>query len=120
MLTVKLTNGEILKGGGWNTLPDTPISKIALEISGHKIIMQDYESYNHLIEKAFNVIGGSTQVRAIYLMGRKGDDVQVIKVNLIDNSIITGSAPHSQEYNGRPSTGWKFGVCNLTPQYFIN
>jgi hypothetical protein len=119
MLTIKFTDGEVLKGGSWNTLPNKPISKVALEVPGHKIIMQDYEMYNHLVERVFNVIGKTTTIRAIYLMGKKGNQVQIINYNLITGQIIESHAEFCQEYNGRPSTGWKNGIADLNPTYKV-
>jgi hypothetical protein len=119
MLTIKFVDGELVQNVGWNSLPDKPIIAISVEIQGRKIKMRGFEEYNHLQEKAFNVIGGTTQLRAIYLMGRKNNKIKVIRLNLIDETIKECETEIGQEYNGRPSTGWKIGVLHENPQYKI-
>lgn len=123
MLTIKFTDGEIVQGGGWNTLPNKPIQKIAFTEKDKKIILQGYESYNHLREHVYAVINpedkGGTFIRAIYLIGKDGDSVTVIKYNTMTNEITQSFGLIGQEYNGRPSTGWKKGSPTLNPQFFI-
>jgi len=119
MLTIKFTDGELVQNVGWNSLPNKLIQSVTLELQGRKIKMQGFEEYNHLQEKSFNVMGGITQLRAIYLMGRKEINAKVIKFDLITNRITESITDINKEYNDRPSTGWKKGICNETPQYFI-
>ena len=122
MLTIKFTNGEIIQNVPWLSLPNEPIKKLKYVFNDKTIILEDYESYNHLVKIAYDFMGGNTTiktVKAIYLMGRKGEEVQGINLNLMDGTITEYTAPYTQEYNGRPSTGWKLGVLDLTPQYKI-
>ena len=119
MLTIKFTNGEIVQNVPWLSLPNEPIKRLKYIFNDKTIILEDYESYNHLVERVYNFIGGSTSIRAVYLLGRKREEVQGIKLNLMDGTITEYTAPYTQEYNGRPSTGWKLGVLDLTPQYKI-
>jgi len=120
MLTVKLASGEILSGGSWNTLPDKPIQAVVLEVQGRRIKMQGFEEYNFLREYAYKVIGnGTNQVIAIYLMGRKGVNSKVIRLDLITNEVTEAITEIKKEYNGRPSTGWKKGTASLNPQFYI-
>jgi hypothetical protein len=100
-------------------LPNEPIKRLKYIFNDKNIILEDYESYNHLVERVYNFIGGSTSIRAVYLLGRKGENVQGIKINLMDESVTEYTAPYTQEYNGRPSTGWKLGVLDLNPSYVI-
>lgn len=119
MLTVKFTDGEILQGGSWNTLPDRPIQAVVLELQGRKIKMQGFEEYNHLQEKVFNVIGGTSGLKAIYLMGRKGVNTKILRLDLSTNKITENITEIEKEYNGRSCTGWKKGTSALTPQFYI-
>lgn len=120
MLTVKFTDGEILQGGSWNTLPDRPIQAVVLELQGRRIKMQGFEEYNFLREYAYKVIGnGTNQVIAVYLMGRKGVNTKVICLELATNEITETITEIEKEYNGRACTGWKKGTSALTPQFYI-
>jgi hypothetical protein len=121
MLTVKLVSGEILSGGSWNTLPDKPIQAVVLELQGRRIKMQGFEEYNFLREYAYKVIGnGLNQMIGIYLMGRKNEEVTILKYNTMTNEITQSVNLIGKEYNGRPSTGWKQGNSASTPQCYIN
>jgi len=122
MLIVKFNNGEVLKGGGWNTLPNKPIQKVALLTASNKGILADFESYNHLTEYIYGVSGPINQKtfeRAIFLMGRKGNEVTTIKFNVMTNEMNIEKSLFGQEYNGRPSTGWKQGIPDLNPTFKI-
>ena len=122
MLIVKFSDGELVQGGGWNSLPNKPIKKVAMIIENKKIIMQDYESYNHLQEHVYIASGPSDKgdfLRAIYLMGSKENKVHVIKINLMNGEVTEEKREMGEEYNGRPSTGWKKGIPDLNPQYYI-
>jgi len=113
MLTIKFTDGEMVQGGGWNTLPNKPIQKIALIEKNKKIILQDYEEYNFLREYAYIASSPTEQkmiARAMYLMGRKNNKSKVIRLNLIDGSVEEKDTEIGKEYNGRPCTGWKRGI----------
>jgi len=119
MLTVKFVDGEIVQNVPWLSLPNEPIKKLKYVFNDKSIILEDYESYNHLVEKVYNLMMGNTFIRAVYLLGKRGEEVQGIKINLLDESVIEYTAPYTQEYNGRPSTGWKSGVLDLKPSYKI-
>lgn len=119
MLTIKFVSGEIVQNVPWLSLPNEPIKRLKYIFNDKTIILEDYESYNHLVEKCYNLMEGNTFVRAVYLLGRKGEHIRGIKINLMDKSVIEYTAPYTQEYNGRPSTGWKLGVLDLNPSYMI-
>ena len=113
MLIIKFTDGELVQGGGWDSLPNKPIQKIALLINGQKIILQDYEEYNFLREHANILISSSEQgsfMRAVYLMGRKDNKAKVICLNLINGEKKESETEIGKEYNGQPCTGWKKGI----------
>jgi len=68
----------------------------------------------------FNVLGGTTQLRAIYLMGRKENKADVIRLDLITNEIKESISEIEKEYNDRPCTGWKKGILHENPHYIIS
>lgn len=119
MLIVKFDNGEIVQNTSWLSLPNNPIKRLKYLFNGKIILMENYESYNHLVEKVYNLLGGGTTIRAVYLMGMKNNKVKVIRLNLLDRTIKEEETVFNKEYNGRPSTGWKAGILASTPQYQI-
>ena len=110
MLSVKFADGELIQNMPWLSLPNKPIQKIALLINNQKIILQDYEEYNFLREHCYNIIGdGKSQVRAIYLMGRKENKAKVVRLNLLNGEVKELETEIGKEYNGQSCTGWKRG-----------
>lgn len=122
MIAVKFADGTILQGGGWNTLPNKAIQKIALLEKANKGILSNFEAYNHLIEHVYGVSGPINQKsfdRAIFLMGKKGNEVTTIKFNTLTNEMSVEKSIFGQEYNGRSSSGWKQGILDLNPAFKI-
>jgi hypothetical protein len=119
MLVVKFTDGELIQNPSWNSMPMKPIQRVKYVIGDKTIIMEGYESYNHLVEKVYTPLDGQQFNRAIYLMGLYGINVQVIKLNLMEKKIDTEETVFGKEYKGRSSTGWKNGYSAGKPQYEI-
>ena len=129
MLVVKFTDGELIQNPTWNSMPNKPIQRLKYIFNGKTIIMEGYESYNHLKEIICAVLSNQTIVRCVYIMGRKEMVSQVLKLNFIDNSIIEYQTDMNKEYGsthneklwiiGRHYTGWKIGEPYLNPQYKI-
>jgi len=122
MLSIKFEDGELIQNVPWLSLPNKPIKRITYDFDGKKIILEDYEEYNHLVEKVFNVLGGITQIRSVYLMGRKEGISYITRLDMLSKQIQRYKTEIDKEYsaipceplwiNGRPSTGWKKGVLN--------
>jgi len=115
MLTIKFTDGELVQNVDWNSLPNKPISKVVVELNGHKISLSDYEEYNHLIEKSFSVIGNTIDIMRIMIMGRKDNQALVKVIDLLRDRTYEYTTEINKEYvrgfigAGRPCTGWKKG-----------
>ena len=114
MLSIKFQDGELIQGKGWGDLPNKPIKRITVQIKDKKIILENFEAYNHLIEKCLLIIGNQTFIRSRYFMGRIGNNVKVIHYNFLTDECREYTAPYGQEYQGRASTGWKLGIFDST------
>jgi hypothetical protein len=111
MLSIKFADGELIQiEKGWNDLPNKPILRVKITIDNHVMMMENYESYNHLQEYCTNLLSGNKTLRNRYLLGRKGDKIKGIKYNYISNTFEEFECEFGKEYNGRPSTGWKEGI----------
>lgn len=136
MLTIKLINGELITNTSWNSLPDVPIQKLKYKFNDKTIILEGYDSYNHLQEKVFGILGSEKMfMRSIYLIGKRGNESDVIIINLMENIIEGYKAKEGTEYGkvkvfdrennlvgwtgGRPSTGWKKGTLLSNPHYEV-
>lgn len=116
MLTVKFTNGEIVQDSPWLSMPPEPIQRVKYVFQGKTVMMEGYEAYNHLVERYYALIGEGKGIRAIYLMGMSGKNVDVLSLNVITGHIKQERTLIGQEYNGRPSTGWKSGISVGIPR----
>jgi hypothetical protein len=129
-------NGGTLEDSKWNYI-DKRIKRIEYFLEKRMIVLENYESYNQLIERSFTIFGGKTpNLRHFYMMGRKGNKVQIIRYNVAKKQTIDYISDFGNEYNkkmiynsqskiirwvdGQPSTGWKEGLINLEPHYFQN
>lgn len=119
MLSIKFNDGELIQGKSWKDLPNKPIKRIKVHLGSKTLLLENYESYNFLIEKVYNILGGNQFVRSIYIIGRKNDKIEGIRANYLNKTIQRFTSTFGQEYNGKPSTGWKCGVTNQNPQYKV-
>lgn len=120
MLTIKFEDGELVQGRGWMDLPNKAIKRVKLQVDDKIFVMEDYESYNHLVEKAFMPLNqGKTLIKRVLLMGRKEHYVKVIGYNFLTNEKEEYVSAFGFEYNGRVSTGWKQGIKTEIPKYKV-
>ena len=119
MVTIKFLDGELIQNVSWSSLPNKPIKRLKYNFQDKTVIMEDYEAYNHLIEKVYNVLQGTTIIRSIYLIGKIKNHAKIIILNLLDNSVHEEIRAFGEEYKGRPSTGWKNGINDSIPSFQI-
>jgi len=100
----------------WNEIPTKQITELNYNMFGKKITMRDFESYNHIVERAkmINKKFADT-ITAVYLMGKYKSQVYVIKFDLIQNTIKDYISEFGHEYNGGTTTGWKEGLSTKEP-----
>jgi hypothetical protein len=115
MLTVKFTNGELVQNAAWLSLPTDPIQRVKYDFCGKKITMEGYEEYNHLVEKIYSIIGNAPSTRYVYLMGKTQNKIEIIILDQKNNRYKRCESKIGEEYNGRPSTGWKKGSPTENP-----
>lgn len=110
---VHFEDGEIYHGGNlnkslWNQIPKKPIKRLEYNLFSKPIILEGYDSYNHLIEKIN--IGGKEFISKVFLMGRRGNCwSEVYKLDLNDKSILFYNTDINKEYEGNKCNGWKEG-----------
>ena len=109
-------DGGTLNNSKWNEIPDKPIRKIEYKLLSTTIKLEGYESYNHLLEMCSFITGGVglgtnyKRLTKIILMGKRGDVVDAIVYNLLKKKAFKETLKAGQEYNNRPSNGWKTGL----------
>lgn len=100
--------GGTLKNSRWTWIPDKPISEWTYTLFEKPIVLKGYEAYNHLLEKV-NVFG-SEKVLKVILMGKKGNNVDCIEIDLQNSKISKTVKEFGSEYLNKPTLGWKIGV----------
>jgi hypothetical protein len=126
--------GGTIKESKWDLIIK-PIKRIEYFIGKKTLILENYESYNNLVEKSHPILGEiEPYITKHYMMGLKDGKVQVIIWNFNTKKFEEYISDFGSEYNKRkvynsngkilkyvdgfPSTGWKEGLINLEPHYF--
>ena len=125
MYNIVFEDGYIFDGGtpensNWNCcMPNTPISELHYDYLNKKIILKGYEAYNHLVKYAYVISSQQQVITAIIIMAKKEGMVDRFIYDLIKNELIVDKLPYGQEYNNKPTSGWKVGVINEINNYKI-
>ncbi|MEK6880908.1 MAG: hypothetical protein AABY22_14910 [Nanoarchaeota archaeon] len=118
MLAVKFTNGEVIQGQPWNSLPNYRISNLKYKLGNKIIYFSGFESYNHLVEKMAS-IGGTPKTTKIFLCGRFKGKTQIVKIDFTTSKVETYISEEGNEYNGQITAGWKSGDKKSEPEFKI-
>lgn len=115
--------GDSLMDSKWRGIPeDKEIASLIYSLpDGNLITLRDYEAYNHLIEATQNIYGSACTrqvIRAIYLMGLKGNIVTSYRISLFEEKnskyklgdITRREYILGKEFRGQPTSGWKKGI----------
>lgn len=119
LFTVRYKKGQDFVGGDlvnplWRYAPEEPIASFSLKLpSGDFLFLEGYDEYNFFIEALANIYGASgTTLKYMYLMGNKEGIVTSYRIALSPDGhsvgdITTRKFKKGEEYNGKPTTGWK-------------
>lgn len=122
MYTLTFQNGECWIGGEpdnskWNEIPDKPIKKIEYKISDNEIIFENYDAYNHLVER-IKTFDGRNKIIKIYVMAKKDTSAYIFEFDLFKREVISRIANFGNEYYGKATTGWKTGIAEGKIYYY--
>lgn len=111
-------NGEIFKGGEpqdskWNEMPNSSIKVLEYDFLGETIVLENYEEYNHLVERVAFVNTGGQGISKVLLMAKQASQVLKITINFIKKRVDYDVVEFGKEYNNKPTTGWKEGLKGL-------
>ena len=115
MLSIKFLDGELINSHGLKNVPNKPIQKIKLHLDTKTILLENYEEYNYLFERAYQPFQGNQFVKAIWIMGKNKEIVEGYIINLQQKTLQKFTAPNGKEFKGLPTTGWKQGILNQIP-----
>lgn len=94
------------------------IKKIEYNLFGKKIILEGYESYNHLVVYNYTILSQKQFVSKIILLAKNGNQVIKFIFDIIKEELIIEKDLFRKEFGGQPSTGWKAGLYTV-PKYQI-
>jgi hypothetical protein len=122
MYNLVFDNGECWQGGEpdhskWNEIPNKPIKKIEYKICNREVIFENYESYNHVVER-IHTFDGREKIIKIYVMARKGLNVYMFIFDLFTLEIIAEIKEFGKEYYGTATSGWKKGIENGETRFY--
>lgn len=114
-------DGTYFEGGTWenskwNEIPDKPIRVIAYQ----KLILENFEAYNHLVEHVVGINQPLEGIRKTILMVAYGKKVYKFTFDFIKKQIIKSEEEMGKEYNGTTTTGWKKGLYNRIPRATVD
>ena len=122
MYKITFSDGEIWQGGSienskWNEMPIKPIQSLNYTLSNKIIILENYEAYNHLIERIYT-LDGRQYTTKIILLAKKENNVFKFEFDFLKRKINFDILTFGKEYYGRSTSGWKQGIKGI-PNYKI-
>jgi hypothetical protein len=115
MYIIYFEDGDIFKGGNpnnskWNEIPNKTIKKIQYILMGKTVYLENYNKYNHIVER-YNLLNKKTSgISKVLLMGEKAGVVKRFVFDLLHNCFYEDITEVGKEYNNNPVLGWKKGV----------
>jgi hypothetical protein len=134
MYQITFVDGTEFTGGEpeqsmWDMLPNKLIKSIVYWLNEDtKFSFNDFEEYNHCVERVKGVNTGLEIVSKAIIMGRVGQRVYQVIFDLKRGTVYQTVIPWGQEYssqeqtngsgafigwvNGKPLSGWRQGILN--------
>jgi hypothetical protein len=104
----------------WNLIPDKPIKSITYKLAGESVYLENYKSYNHLVERP-TIIGIGSYISKVILMAENNGEVLCFIFNYNKQMLLLEKRIFGQEYEEDSTSGWKKGILsNIPPKYQIN
>jgi hypothetical protein len=105
----------------WNEIPIAKnIAELHYDLCGKQIILKGYEAYNHIVKHAFLIDSQQQAIVAVIIIVLELGIVKRFIFDLIKNELITDNILYGQEYNNKPTSGWKVGLKNIKSEFKIN
>ena len=120
MLFLTNIEGKTQKVTDWKSYTGTVMSMSFQINKSQKIVMKGFSEYLRMREELGGVFHNIRGTGAIILLGRAGNKVIKVTIDLLHNKVTQEEKDYSRAYNNKPlnSIYWKKGVlCN--PKVFI-
>ena len=125
MYKVTYEFGEIFFGGEpddskWLEI-EKPIAKIEYKLGVKTLILENFEAYNHVVER-FQIMGqkpGQNGICGLILMVKMANQVHKVMFNFRTSKVTQELVEFGKEYRGKPHSGWKKGIIGKKPTVTI-
>lgn len=122
MYKLTFIDGELFIGGNpenslWNNIPNKSIKSLECWNDQFSFKLENYEAYNHIVEHTFNINTSTVKITRLIIMGKNKNIVFKIILNLIRPHFLMQNSNYGEEYNNKPTSGWKVGIKNGCPFY---
>ena len=102
--------GGAVENSHWNKMSDIPIKKIEYTLGNKTIILENYEAYNHIVERTAFIQTGRQVISKLILMTKQGNEVIKTIYDFIKCNFYPKLGLWGKEYNNKPTSGWKIGI----------
>jgi hypothetical protein len=125
MYKVYFIDGTEFQGGEpqdskWNEIPDKPIQKLEYQLVKIPVILENFEAYNHIVEKVQFVNKAGNKITKLILMAKKRDKVYQLIYDFEKGKAFKAQTLWGKEYLNNPVTGWKKGVEGMASKISIS
>jgi hypothetical protein len=124
MYRVFFENGSIYEGGspansGWDKLPDKPIIKLEYKLADRIAVFEGFEGYNHIVERYSFLNKAGSGISKLIILANKGSIVFKLTYNFMKKTVTQEHCKWGEEYRNQPHPGWKLGVSNKKPKFYV-
>jgi hypothetical protein len=122
MLSLKYTDGELIKNVDWNTLPNKTIRYMDFKVGNQTIRFMGYQRYLRLKEMVYGVNNGLRGMSKVILVGDKGVSCTKVTIDMLNKKITKEEVLSIEVYNGQTIDNkfWKIGEKNDAPNVYIS
>lgn len=115
-------NGGDPTNSSWNMAPNKPIERMEYYLDNHKVVMTNFEEYNHNVEWNKTIGTKAPNLGQLLLMGSYMGKVYLVRVSFYTGKIYKEVLERGSEYRGKPISGWKQGIKSdrVLPKITIN
>lgn len=121
MLSIKFTDGELIKNVDWNTLPNKVIRYIDYKVGNKTIRLMGYERYLRLKEMVQGVNIDFKGISKIILYGQTGAMCTMVTLDMINGTYQKDEVLFTEAYNGKPIEDkyWRAGQILDNPNVYV-
>lgn len=112
-------DGGTINNSKWNEMPPKQIKRLDYFLFDKKIIFENYEAYNHIVEYSYIINIKQNIISKIILMAKKDNQIVAVLFDTLHKCVQIKNYEFGREYLGRSTTGWKQGIPHQNPIFKV-